>query len=109
MGCRQVRGAACPFLTCEPVLTETFFLVSGQSNGSRRFFDLLGSGLLEVDFSVIAEREALGKLVRKYQTCRCRSPMRAWFGSPNCNLAPAFSHSTRTFEYTARTVGSRFP
>jgi predicted nucleic acid-binding protein len=56
-----------PFLTCEPVLAETLFLVSGQSNGSRRFFDLLRSGLLEVDFSVIAEREALGKLIRKYE------------------------------------------
>lgn len=56
-----------PFLTCEPVLAETFFLVSRQPDGPRRFFELLGSGLLEVEFSVIAEREALWKLMHKYK------------------------------------------
>jgi predicted nucleic acid-binding protein len=33
-----------PYLTCEPVLAEAFFLVSGHPGGVRRFFDLLGSG-----------------------------------------------------------------
>ena len=56
-----------PFLTCEPVLAETFFLVSRQPDGPRRFFDLLGSGLLEVEFSVLSERETLRKLIRKYE------------------------------------------
>ena len=56
-----------PFLTCEPVLAETFFLVSRQPEGPRRFFDLLGSGLLEVEFSVLSERETLRKLIRKYE------------------------------------------
>lgn len=37
-----------PFLTCEPVLAETFFLVSRQLDGPRRFFDLLATGLLEI-------------------------------------------------------------
>jgi predicted nucleic acid-binding protein len=56
-----------PFLTCEPVLTETFFLVSRHTGGGRRFFDLLRSGLLEVDFAVLREREALWKLIHKYE------------------------------------------
>jgi uncharacterized protein len=56
-----------PYLTCEPVLTETFFLVSRHSGGARRFFDLLGSGLLEIDFSVLRERQALWKLIHKYE------------------------------------------
>ena len=56
-----------PFLTSEPVLAETFFLVSRQPDGPRRFFDLLGSGVLEVDFSVIGERDALWKLIHKYE------------------------------------------
>jgi predicted nucleic acid-binding protein len=56
-----------PFLTCEPVLAETFFLVCRQPEGPRRFFELLDSGLLEVEFSVIGEREALWKLIRKYK------------------------------------------
>jgi uncharacterized protein len=56
-----------PYLTCEPVLAEAFFLVSRHPGGVRRFFDLLGSGLLAVDFSVLREREALGKLIHKYE------------------------------------------
>ncbi len=56
-----------PFLTCEPVLAETFFLMSRHPDGPRRFFDLLGSGVLEVGFSVLGEREALGKLIHKYK------------------------------------------
>lgn len=55
-----------PFLTCEPVLAETFFLVSRLPNGARRYFELLDSGLLTVEFSVLAERKALAKLIHKY-------------------------------------------
>jgi predicted nucleic acid-binding protein len=56
-----------PYLTCEAVLTEAFFLVSQHIGGVRRFFDLLDSGLLEVDFPVLREREALWKLIHKYE------------------------------------------
>jgi uncharacterized protein len=55
-----------PFLSCEPVLTETFYLVSRLHSGRRRFFELLSSGLLNVEFAVLAEREALRKLIHKY-------------------------------------------
>lgn len=56
-----------PYLTCEPVLAEAFFLVSRHPGGVRRFFELLGLGLLEIDFSVLQEREALWKLIDKYE------------------------------------------
>jgi predicted nucleic acid-binding protein len=56
-----------PFLTSEPVLAEAFFLISRQPASPRHFFDLLGSGLLEVDFSLLGECEALWKLIRKYE------------------------------------------
>jgi len=56
-----------PYLTCEPVLAETFFLVSRYPDGVRLFFDLLGSGLLAVDFSVLREQRMLWKLIRKYE------------------------------------------
>lgn len=62
----QLRELPAPFITCEPVLAETFFLVSRLPNGVRRFFDLLGSGLLTVDFSVLGEHESLRKLIQKY-------------------------------------------
>ena len=54
-------------MTCEPVLAETFFLLSRLPDGPRRFFDLLGSGLLEIELSVFGEQEALWKLIRKYE------------------------------------------
>ena len=56
-----------PFVTCEPVLAETFFLLSRLPDGPRRFFDLLGSGLLQIELSVLGECDALSKLVRKYE------------------------------------------
>ncbi len=56
-----------PFVTCEPVLAETFFLLSRLPNGPRRFFDLLGSGLLQIEMPVLGERDALWKLIHKYE------------------------------------------
>jgi predicted nucleic acid-binding protein len=63
---KRFRELPAPFLTCEPVLTETFYLVSRLHNGRRRFFELLDSGLLNVEFAVLTERDALRKLVHKY-------------------------------------------
>jgi predicted nucleic acid-binding protein len=62
----QFRSLSPPLLTCEPVLTETFHLVSRLRDGSRRFFELLGTGVLSVEFELMAEQAALAKLVRKY-------------------------------------------
>jgi predicted nucleic acid-binding protein len=62
----QFRSLAPPFLTCEPVLTEAFYLVSRLRNGSRRFFELLATSVVSVEFAMMAEREALATLVRKY-------------------------------------------
>jgi predicted nucleic acid-binding protein len=61
------RTLPAPFLTCEPVLTEAYFLVSPLPGGPLRFFEFLHSGMLAADFSVIAEREALWKLIHKYE------------------------------------------
>jgi predicted nucleic acid-binding protein len=63
---KRFQELPAPLLTCEPVLTEAFYLVSRLRNGPRRFFELLGSGLLNVEFAVLAERDALRKLVHKY-------------------------------------------
>lgn len=62
----RFRELPAPFLTCEPVLTETFYLVSRLHHGPRRFFELAGSGLLNVEFDLLAEIESLQKLVQKY-------------------------------------------
>ncbi len=63
----QFRELPAPFVTCEPVLAETAFLLSRHGEGSRRFFELLASGLLEVNFSVFREQQALAKLCHKYR------------------------------------------
>ena len=62
----QFRRLAAPFWTCEAVLTETFFLVRKLPHGAIKFFALVNSGLLEVDFSITAEAAALEKLVHRY-------------------------------------------
>lgn len=64
--CEQFQKLPAPFLTCEAVLTEAFFLVRRLPHGPPKFFGLLNSGLLDAGFSVIAEGPALEKLVQRY-------------------------------------------
>ena len=56
-----------PLVTCEPVLTEALFLLDRQRQGHQRLFQLLSSGVLEVNFSVMAEQRALASLMQKYR------------------------------------------
>jgi predicted nucleic acid-binding protein len=55
-----------PFLTCEPVLAEVAHLVRKMRHGIERFIELLLSDLLMVEIDVMAERAAVGRLLRKY-------------------------------------------
>jgi len=48
------------------VLAEVAHLVRRMRHGVERFVDLLLSDLLRVDFSVMAERATLGRLLCKY-------------------------------------------
>lgn len=62
----QFQKLPAPFVTWEAVLTEAFYLVRKLPHGSANFFTLLNSGLLNIDFSMIAEGSALEKLVQRY-------------------------------------------
>ena len=62
----QFQKLPAPFLTCDAVLTETFFLVRKLPHGTSKFFELLNSGLLDIDFSMVAEGAALVPLVQRY-------------------------------------------
>ncbi len=62
----QFRALRPPLLTCEAVLAETFHLVARLRDGGRRFFELLGTGVVSIEFELLAEQAALAKLVRKY-------------------------------------------
>ena len=63
----KCRNLGAHFLTCEPVLAETYFLLYPLPNGVQRFFEFLNSGMIEAEFSLIAERAALWKLIYKYR------------------------------------------
>ena len=60
----QFQRLPAAFLTCDAVLTEAFFLVRKLPRGTAKFFTLLNSGLLHIDFSIIAEGVAFEKLVQ---------------------------------------------
>jgi uncharacterized protein len=61
----RLRELRPPFLTCEPVLAEVPHLVRKVRHGMDRFVDLLLSELLRVEIDVMAERAAVGRLLRK--------------------------------------------
>jgi predicted nucleic acid-binding protein len=63
---KQFQNLPAPFVTCDAVLTEAFFLLRKLPYGTTKFFTLLNSGLLEVDFSIVTEHAALEKLVQRY-------------------------------------------
>jgi predicted nucleic acid-binding protein len=62
----RLRELNPPFLTCEPVLAEVAHLVRRVRHGLDRFVGLLMSDLLRVDFGVMVERAAVGRLMRRY-------------------------------------------
>lgn len=62
----RLRDLPPPFITCEPVLAEVAHLVRRVHHGIERFVDLLNSDLLRVDLDLMAERTAIGRLLRKY-------------------------------------------
>lgn len=63
---KQFQQLPAPFLTCEPVLTETFYLVRNVAQGPSKFFALVNSGLLRTEFSILREGVSVAKLIHKY-------------------------------------------
>lgn len=55
-----------PFLTCDPVLAETAFLVQRVRADLKPFFDLIRSGVVVSQFDVLNESAHLAKLIAKY-------------------------------------------
>jgi uncharacterized protein len=63
---RESATLSTPFLTCEAVLSEACFLMSGIKDAARAIMDLLARGLLEVPFQLKAEVEPVAALLRRY-------------------------------------------
>lgn len=62
----QFQQLSAPFLTCDAVLTEVFFLLRKLPHGTTKFFTLLNSGLIVSDISILDDAAALEKLVNRY-------------------------------------------
>ena len=56
----RLGGARVPFVTCEPVIVETCFLLRGYPSAVRAAFALLTSGRVVIDFDLGGEVAEVG-------------------------------------------------
>jgi predicted nucleic acid-binding protein len=62
----QFQTADLPFVTCEPVLTETCFLVSRNGQGATRVLEMLARGVLRIGFDLQDEQAPVHALMERY-------------------------------------------
>jgi uncharacterized protein len=62
----RFASLAPPLLTCEPVLTETCFLLARQGVGAWRLLDVLADGALRVALHLDTEADAVRDLMSRY-------------------------------------------
>jgi predicted nucleic acid-binding protein len=64
---RTFNSCAGPFVTCEAVLTEAFFLLRHRPVATRALRNLLRSDLIDLSFQVDAHRRLLCRLMQDYE------------------------------------------
>jgi predicted nucleic acid-binding protein len=64
--CRCVRDLDCELITCEAVVSETFFLVQSNSVGVATLLSYLDEGIVRLDFDLGAHLSSVTMLMRKY-------------------------------------------
>lgn len=64
----QFAALADPFVTCEAVLSECFFLLEHLHDGKATLCNFLDRGLIQIDFSFIENRADTLRLIRRYDT-----------------------------------------
>lgn len=62
----QADEIAAPFLTCEAVLSEAYFLLKGIPNARDSLMNLVVSGMVQVPFSLRDEIEPVARLLNRY-------------------------------------------
>lgn len=62
----QAETLPVPFLTCESVINESCFLLHNVHHGEQTVLSYVRRGILQIDFSLAAEIEAVEKLMHKY-------------------------------------------
>ena len=63
---KQAESLPIPFLTCEAVINESCYLLYKIYQGEKTVLTLLKRGILQVDFSLSNEVEAIQFLMKKY-------------------------------------------
>ena len=64
---QTVANLPCPFLTCEPVITEACFLLKNVYGGEDAVMGLVSSGNIQIDFSLNEEINTIRELMKRYQ------------------------------------------
>jgi len=65
--CEQWKRLHPPLLTCEPVLTETAFLLKRQGRDTDLIFELLHRGILRVGLEIEDQLPDLRALMKRYR------------------------------------------
>jgi predicted nucleic acid-binding protein len=63
---QQWRALRPPMIVCEPVITETVFLLRGRGLDLVSLWELLRREILEIDFDLQIEFETIAVLMRRY-------------------------------------------
>lgn len=64
----QIQQAPFPLLTCEPVITETCFLLRKVPNGESTVLELIESQALQICLQLSAEINQIKFLMQRYQS-----------------------------------------
>jgi uncharacterized protein len=65
--CEQWKRLQPPLLTCEPVLTESAFLLKREGHDADDLFELLERGVVRVDLRLEEQKADLRVLLRRYR------------------------------------------
>jgi predicted nucleic acid-binding protein len=63
----RVEALEAPLLVCEPVLTETIYLLARYSRAQDALLDLLQDGALSIAFRIADHVDELRRLLQKYR------------------------------------------
>ncbi len=63
----QSENLPIPFLTCEAVISESSYLLHKVFQGEKTVLTYLKKGILQIDFSLSNEVEAIQTLMQKYE------------------------------------------
>ena len=63
----QAENLPIPFLTCEAVISESCYLLHNIYKGEKTVLSYLKKGILQIDFSLSNEIEAVEILMKKYE------------------------------------------